>query len=74
MKPESLKLATQDRLATWDEIRRATSSTPDRVLEHCYTQGAFCEIDSELGGVIRYPSDEFEFFAYLSETPESAVN
>ena len=74
MKPESLKLATQDRLATWDEIRRATSSTPDRVLELCYTQGAFCEIDSELGGVIQYPADEFEFFAYLSESPESAVN
>jgi hypothetical protein len=74
MKPESVSLIAQDRLATWEEIRRATSSTPDRVLELCYTTGTHCEIDSELGGTIRYPAEEFEFFAYLSETQDSATN
>jgi hypothetical protein len=73
MKPE-LSNNTQDRLATWDEVRRATSETPDRVLEHCYTQGRFCEVGSDLGGIIRYPAEEFEFFAYLSEIDNSTVN
>jgi hypothetical protein len=74
MKPEAAILAAQDRLATWEEIRRATSSTPDRVLELCYSKGTHCEIDSELGVTIRYPAEEFEFFAYLSEMEGSAVN
>ena len=74
MKPDAAIIATQDRLATWEEIRRATSFTPDRVLELCYTNGTHCEIDSELGGTIRYPAEEFEFFAYLSEMQNSAVN
>jgi hypothetical protein len=74
MKPEPAILNAHDRLATWDEIRRATSYTPDRVLELCYTRGTHCEIDSESGGIIRYPAEEFEFFAYLSEMHGSAVN
>lgn len=74
MKPE-LKIATfQDRPATWDEVRRATSSTPMRALELCYTQGKYCDMDSDLGGVIRYPAEEFEFFAYLSEMEETPAN
>jgi hypothetical protein len=74
MKPDQAMFTTQDRLATWEEVRRATSSTPDRVLELCYTKGTHCEIDSELGGTIRYPAEEFEFFAYLSDMQTSAVN
>jgi len=73
MKPE-LSNNTQDRLATWEEVRRATSETPDRLMEHCYTQGRFCEVGSDLGGIIRYPAEEFEFFAYLSEIDNSNVN
>lgn len=74
MKPESVSLKAQDRLATWEEIRCATSSTPDRVLELCYTAGTHCEIDSESGGTIRYLAKEFEFFAYLSESEDPSVN
>jgi hypothetical protein len=74
MKPESTIVAAQDRLATWEEIRRATSSTPDGVLELCYTTGMYCEIDSDFGGMVRYPSQEIEFFAYLSETQGTPVN
>ena len=74
MKPKPVIVATQDRLATWEEIQRATSSSPERVLELCYTRGTHCEIDSELGGTIRYPAEEFEFFACLSEMQGSAVN
>ncbi len=74
MKPEPAILTAQDRPATWEEIRRATSSTPDRVLELCYTDRTHCEIDSELGGTIRYPAEEFEFFAYLSDMQSSPVN
>jgi hypothetical protein len=74
MKPEPVNVTAHDRLATWEEIRRATSYTPDRVLELCYTQGTHCEIDSELGDIIRYSAEEFEFFAYLSEMQSSAVN
>jgi hypothetical protein len=74
MKPDPAILAAQDRLATWDEIRRATSSSPDRVLELCYTNGTHCEIDSESGDTVRYPAEEFEFFAYLSEMQGSSVN
>jgi hypothetical protein len=74
MKTETMKTTTQDRLATMDEVRRATSSTEDRVLEFCHTQGNYCEMDSDLGGIIRYPAEEFEFFAYLSEMDESVAN
>jgi hypothetical protein len=74
MKPEPAIVATQDRPATWEEIRRATSSTPDSVMERCYTNGTQCEIDSESGDVIRYAAEEFEFLAYLSETQGTPVN
>jgi hypothetical protein len=74
MKPEQMNVTTQDRLATWEEVRRATWATPDRVLEHCFTNGTHCEIDSELGGIIRYPAEEFEFFAYLSENEDRTPN
>ena len=33
--------------------------------------GHHCEVDSDLGGVIRYPAEEFEFFAYLSEMDDT---
>jgi hypothetical protein len=74
MKPDPATLATQDRVATREEIRRVSLSSPDRVLELCYTKGTHCEIDSELGGTIRYTAEEFEFFACLSEMQGSAVN
>lgn len=74
MKTEQTIRALQDRPATWEEIRRATSLTPDRVVELCYTQGNYCEVDSDLGGVIRYPAEEFEFFAYLSEMDDATSN
>ena len=74
MKTESMIASHQDRPATWEEIRRATSSTPDRVMELCYTQGNYCEVDSDLGGVIRYAAEEFEFFASLSEMDDATSN
>jgi hypothetical protein len=74
MKADPEVLTAQDRPATWEEVRRATSSTPGRVLELCYTSGSHCEIDSESGGTIRYPAEEFEFFAYLSEMDVATVN
>jgi hypothetical protein len=73
MKTETI-ITTQDRLATYEEVRRATSSTQERVLELCHVEGNYCEMGSDLGGVIRYPAEEFEFFAYLSEMDESAPN
>jgi hypothetical protein len=74
MKPETMNATTHDRLATGEEVRRATSSTHDRVLELCHTQGNYCQMSSDLGGIIRYPAEEFEFFAYLSEMDESIAN
>ena len=74
MKNETMKAATQDRLATWEEIRRATSCTPDRLMEISGANGNYCEVGSDLGGVIRYPAEEFEFFAYLSEMDETPAN
>jgi len=74
MKPEPVIASLQDRPATWEEVRRATSSTPTRVLELCYTQGKYCDVDSDFGGVVRYPAEEFEFFAYLSDMEETAAN
>ncbi len=74
MKPETMNATTHDRLATLDEVRLATNSTQDRVLEFCHTQGNYCQMDSDLGGIIRYPAEEFEFFAYLSEMDESIAN
>jgi hypothetical protein len=74
MKPETMITTTQDRLATCEEVRRATSRTPDRVLELCHTHGKYCQMDSDLGGIIRYPAEEFEFFAYLSDMDESVPN
>jgi hypothetical protein len=74
MKPETMNATTHDRLATGEEVRRATSSTHDRVLELCHTHGNYCQMGSDLGGIIRYPAEEFEFFAYLSEMDESIAN
>jgi hypothetical protein len=74
MKTETMKATTQDRLATYEEVRRASSTTEDRVLEFCRAQGNYCEMDSDIGGVIRYPAEEFEFFAYLSDMDESVAN
>lgn len=74
MKTETMESTTHDRLATFEEVRRATSSTEDRMLEFCRMQGDYCEMDSDLGGVIRYPAEEFEFFAYLSDMDESIAN
>jgi hypothetical protein len=78
MKPETIitttNLVEQDRLATFEEVRRAGSSTEARVSELCHIEGNYCEMDSDLGGIIRYPAEEFEFFAYLSEMNESPVN
>ena len=74
MKPQTIKSATQDRQATVEEIRGAGSSAQDRVLELCRVEGNYCETDSDIGGVIRYPAEEFEFFACLSEMDENLVN
>ena len=74
MKTEQTKRTTQDRLATWDEIQRAESATPERLMELCHSNGSYCEVGSDLGGIIRYPAEEFEFFAYLSEMDDAPVN
>lgn len=74
MKTDTMELTTQDRLATWEEVRRANASTEDRVLELCHARGNYCEMDSDFGGVIRYPAEEFEFFAYLSDMDETTSN
>ena len=74
MKTDTTKMMTQDRLATCEEVRRASSSSQDRVLEFCQSQGNYCQMDSDLGGIIRYPAEEFEFFALLSEMDESMAN
>jgi hypothetical protein len=74
MKPEPAPATAQDRLATWEEIRHATSKTPDQVLEQCYTNQTYCEIESDLGGKIQYAAEEFEFYAYLSELDRVNVN
>jgi hypothetical protein len=74
MKPEPIIPTIQDRPATWEEVQRATSYTPDRVLEHYYTKGTYCEVDSDLGGIIRYPAEEFEFFSFLSEMDDASTN
>ena len=58
MKPETMKITTHDRLATCEEVRHATTTTQDRVLEFCHTQGNYCEMGSDLGGIIRYPAEE----------------
>lgn len=74
MKVHTMKGATQDRPATVEEIRGAASSAQDRVLELCRVEGNYCETDSDIGGVIRYSAEEFEFFACLSEMDENLVN
>ncbi|HEV2522602.1 MAG TPA: hypothetical protein VGT24_09500 [Candidatus Acidoferrales bacterium] len=74
MKPETMIAITQDRLATWEEVRRATSPAPDALLEVCRTEGNYCEVNSDLGGIIRYPAEEFQFFALLSELDEGIAN
>jgi hypothetical protein len=74
MKTVTMNPSTQDRLATYEEIRCASTSSQERVLELCQAQGSYCQMDSDLGGIIRYPAEEFEFFAYLSEMDESIPN
>lgn len=74
MKTETINKTTQDRLATYEEVQLATSSSNERLMELCHNQGNYCQMDSDLGGIIRYPSEEFEFFAYLSEMDEGVPN
>jgi hypothetical protein len=74
MKPDRMTATAQDRLATWDEVRRATSMAPDRLVELCRPKDDYCQMDSDLGGIIRYPTEEFEFFAHLSDSDETPVN
>ena len=74
MKTETMNKTTHDRLATYEEVRCATSSTQARVFELCLSDGNYCATDSDLGGIIRYPAEEFEFFADLSEMDESIAN
>jgi len=74
MNPEALVATVQDRPATWEEIRCAVSATPDRSLELFYTSGSHYEIESEMGGRIRYPVEEFVFFAYLSDMKTADTN
>jgi len=75
MKGEIVHPTAQDRLATYEEVRSATTA-PSRqsLLELCHAQGNYCQMDSDTGGIIRYPSEEFEFFAYLSEMDEGVPN
>lgn len=65
---------TEDRLATFEEVRCATTSSHDNLLAFCQVQGNYCQMDSDAGGIIRYPSEEFEFFAYLSEMDGGVPN
>jgi len=74
MKPETLVRIEQDRLATWEEISRATMTTPDRIMEQFYKNGTHFEADSEWGVKIRYPAQEFDFFSYLSEMKNADAN
>ena len=74
MKTDTMELKTQDRLATCEEVRRPNASTEERVLGSWHTQGNYCEMDSDFGGVIRYPAEEFEFLAYLSDMDEAGAN
>ena len=74
MKPEPLVMTKQDRLATWEEISRATVTTPDRIMEQFYKNGTHFEAGSEWGIKIRYPVQEFDFFSYLSEINDADAN
>ena len=74
MKPEIMQPTTEDRLATFEEVRCATTYSRQNLLDLCRAQGNFCQMDSDTGGIIRYPSEEFEFFAYLSEMDEGVPN
>lgn len=74
MKTDTFNTTTQDRLATYEEVQLATSSSNERMMELCHNQGNYCQMDSDVGGIIRYPAEEFEFFAYLSEMDEGVPN
>jgi hypothetical protein len=74
MKHEALYRTTEDRLATLEEVRCATISSRDNLLDLCQVQGNYCQMDSDTGGIIRYPNEEFEFFAYLSEMDGGVPN
>jgi hypothetical protein len=74
MKSEFIAPTSEDRLATLEEVRRATSTSPDGLLALCHTQANCCEVNSDLGGFIRYSMEEFEFFASLSEMDEEVAN
>ena len=74
MKSEAMKVTTHDRLATLEEVRRATSTSAEALYDLSHMQGNYCEVSSDLGGIIRYPAEEFEFFSLLSESDEGVVN
>lgn len=67
-------ITTEDRLATREEVQRAVSFSNEHLLELCQRQGNYCQTDSDLGGVVRYPADELEFFSYLSDADDTLIN
>ena len=69
-----LAITTEDRLATREEVQRAVSFSNEHVLELCSREGNYCQTDSDLGGVVRYPADELEFFSYLSDADDTLIN
>lgn len=74
MKPELMEMTMHDRLATGEEVRRAATSSGERLLEVCQMQGNYCQMDSDFAGIIRYPAEELEFFSCLSDTDDTSVN
>jgi hypothetical protein len=74
MKPELMEMTTDDRLATGEEVRRAVTSSSERLLELCQVQGDYCQMASDFAGIIRYPAEELEFFSYLSDTDDVSIN
>jgi hypothetical protein len=74
MKHETIYRTMEDRFATSEEVRCATISSRENLLDFCQVQGNYCQMDSDTGGIIRYPSEEFEFFAYLSEMDGGVPN
>jgi hypothetical protein len=63
-----------DRLATWNEVRRAIEFSSQDALKLMEAGGDFCDMNSCFSGHARHLPEEAMWLAIVSEMPDSLSN
>ncbi len=63
-----------DRPSTQEEIRRATGTSPERVLQFCQENGVVIELRNRTGTLVEFSAEELEMLIRLGTSEEVPVN